>query len=186
MAAEVTARAKWIRMSAYKAREAAQLIRGKSIDEARRILAFTPKASARAVSKVLESAVANAEHNFQIPQEELFVKIASADEGVTIKRFRPRAQGRGYRIRKRTCHINLTLERVPEAPVAPPRPRRSTSAQGKPSDGRTQTKPSGRTGQPSAAEGGPERPKRTQKASTKTVRQTRGAAGNSDEGKEGT
>lgn len=119
---EVTARARWLRMSAYKAREAAQLIRGKSVEEARRILAFTPKASARAVSKVLESAIANAEHNFQIPQEELFVKVASADEAVTIKRFRARAQGRGYRIRKRTCHINLTLERSEAA--AAPRPAR--------------------------------------------------------------
>jgi len=126
--AQVTAKARFIRMSAYKARESAQLIRGKHVDEARRILAFTPKAAARAISKVLEAAIANAEHNFQIPQEELYVKIAGADEGMTIKRFRPRAQGRGYRIRKRTCHINLTLERMPEAAVPQARPRRTQKA----------------------------------------------------------
>lgn len=110
----VTARARHIRMSPYKVREVAVLIKGKPIDEARRILAFTPKAASREIAKVLESAIANAEHNFQIPHDELKIKIASADEGMTIKRFRPRAQGRGFRIRKRTCHINLVLERSAE------------------------------------------------------------------------
>lgn len=166
MATEVTARAKWIRMSAFKAREAAQLIRGKSIDEARRILAFTPKASARAISKVLESAIANAEHNFQIPQEELVVKIASADEGVTIKRFRPRAQGRGYRIRKRTCHINLTLERMPEAPQ-PVRQRRTQPAAG---EGRPRG--TGRPEQSGAPSKGADRPKRPQRATSRSARQS--------------
>jgi len=110
----VSARARHIRMSPYKVREVAVLIKGKPIDEARRILAFTPKAASREIAKVLESAIANAEHNFQIPQDELKIKIASADEGMTIKRFRPRAQGRGFKIRKRTCHIHLVLERSAE------------------------------------------------------------------------
>lgn len=126
----VTAKAKWVRMSAFKAREVANLIRGKQIDEARRVLTFTPKAASHHISKVLESAVANAEHNFQIPQEELFVKLAEIDEGVTIKRFRPRAQGRAYRIRKRTCHIRLTLERMPQPAVETRAPRRGRGAQG--------------------------------------------------------
>jgi large subunit ribosomal protein L22 len=114
--------ARFIRISPYKVREVAAVIKGKHVDEARRILAFTPKAASETVSKILESAIANAEHNFSVPQEELFVKFVSADEGVTIKRFRPRAQGRGFRIRKRTSHINLELER--RRPEVQPRPRR--------------------------------------------------------------
>jgi large subunit ribosomal protein L22 len=109
------ASAKFIHMSPYKVREVMTLIRGMHVDEARRILAFTPKAGARAVSKVLESAIANAEHDYQVPQDQLFVRLAYADEGLTIKRFRARAQGRGFRIRKRTCHVHLELERrIPE------------------------------------------------------------------------
>lgn len=146
----VTAGSKYVRISAYKVRAVADLIKGKHVDEARRILAFTPKAASHEISKVLESAVANAEHNFQIPQDELLVKVASADEGVTIKRFRARAQGRGYRIRKRTCHINLTLERKPldelEPPVRTRRPQKAT----------TTAKP---TPEPAAEE----KPKRTRK-----------------------
>lgn len=115
--------ARFIRISPYKVREVAAIIKGKHVDEARRILAFTPKAASELVSKILESAIANAEHNFSVPQEELYVKVVSADEGATIKRFRPRAQGRGFRIRKRTSHINLELERrVGQAPA----PRRSS------------------------------------------------------------
>ena len=118
--------ARFIRISPYKVREVAAIIKGKHIDEARRILAFTPKAASETISKVLESAVANAEHNFSVPQEELYVKFVSADEGVTIKRFRARAQGRGYRIRKRTSHINLELER--RAPEIQPRPKRAETS----------------------------------------------------------
>lgn len=135
LSTKVNASARFVRMSPYKVREVAALIKGKPIDEARRILAFTPKSASREVAKVLEAAIANAENNFQIPQEELFVKIASADEGMTIKRFRPRAQGRGFRIRKRTCHINLTLERTPEAIralLAPPGDARRRRAAAKP------------------------------------------------------
>lgn len=131
LARTVTASARFIRLSPYKVREVAQLIRGKQIDEARRILAFTPKAASREIAKVLEAAIANAEHNFQIPQEELVVKIASADEGLTIKRFRPRAQGRAYRIRKRTSHINLVLERMTEEQLErlhQPKPSRQDKA----------------------------------------------------------
>lgn len=114
LATQATAGARYVRISAFKVRQVAVLIRGKPIDEARRILAFTPKLASRHLSKVLESAIANAEHNFQIPTEELFVRGASADEGPTAKRIRPRAQGRAYRIRKRTTHIKLVLERAAE------------------------------------------------------------------------
>lgn len=136
MTRKVYAGAKWIRISPYKVREVAALIKGKPIDEARRILAFTPKVASHEVSKVLEAAIANAEANFQIPQEDLVVKTASADEAMTIKRFRPRAQGRAYRIRKRTSHIHIVLERVEkvEAETAR-RPRRAQKAKTKATEG---------------------------------------------------
>lgn len=122
--------AKFIRISPYKVREVAAIIKGKHVDEARRILAFTPKAASVEMSKILESAIANAEHNFQVPQEELYVRFVSADEGVTIKRFRPRAQGRGFRIRKRTSHIQLELERRVGEVIE--KPRRATRGATKP------------------------------------------------------
>ncbi len=136
---QANARARFVRISPYKVREVCALIKGKQIDEARRVLAFTPKAASHEVSKVLESAVANAEHNFQIPQEELFVRNAWADEGLTIKRGRPRAQGRYYRIRKRTSHINLVLERLPEAVERTRTPRR------RPRQERAETEPKEKT-----------------------------------------
>ncbi len=126
---QVTASARYVRISPSKVRVVALLIRGRSLEEARRILAFTPKTGAREISKVLESAVANAEHNFQIPQDELLVKVARADEGPTLKRYRPRALGRAYRIRKRTSHIHVVLAREPR--VAPElRPEGARAASG--------------------------------------------------------
>jgi large subunit ribosomal protein L22 len=130
--------AKFIRISPYKVREVAAIIKGKHVDEARRILAFTPKAASIEMSKILESAIANAEHNFQVPQEELYVRFVSADEGVTIKRFRPRAQGRGFRIRKRTSHIQLELERRVGEVVE--KPRRATRGATKPATPKGGTK----------------------------------------------
>ncbi len=117
---QVTASARYVRISPSKVRQVALLIRGRSLEEARRVLAFTPKSGAREISKVLESAVANAEHNFQIPQDELLVKVARADEGPTLKRYRPRALGRAYRIRKRTSHIHVVLAREVKAEPPPP------------------------------------------------------------------
>ncbi|MGH2733058.1 MAG: 50S ribosomal protein L22 [Actinomycetota bacterium] len=116
---QVTASARYVRISPSKVRQVALLIRGRPLDEARRILAFTPKTGAREISKVLESAVANAEHNFQIPQDELLVKLTRADEGPTLKRYRPRALGRAYRIRKRTSHIHVVLAREPKVETVP-------------------------------------------------------------------
>ena len=84
-------------------------IRGKSVDEARAILAYTPRAVARDWAKLLESAVANAEHNHELICDELRVFAVSADEGPTLKRFRPRAMGRATRIRKRTSHLTIQL-----------------------------------------------------------------------------
>lgn len=105
----VRAQARYVRTSARKARMVCGHLRGKSVDEARAILAFTPRAVARDWSKLLESAVANAENNHELVEEDLVVREAYADEGPTIKRFRPRARGRAAPIRKRTSHLTITL-----------------------------------------------------------------------------
>jgi ribosomal protein L22 len=105
----VRAHARYVRTSARKARMVCGHLRGKSIEEARAILAFTPREVARDWSKLLESAVANAESNHELLEDELIVREAYADEGPTIKRFRPRAMGRATPIRKRTSHLTITL-----------------------------------------------------------------------------
>jgi large subunit ribosomal protein L22 len=105
------AQARYARVSAYKAREVLDLIRGESYGKASEILEFSDRAVARTIKKVLDSAVANAEHNDDIPAEEVFVSACFADEGPTLKRFTPRARGRGMRIRKRTCHITVIVSR---------------------------------------------------------------------------
>jgi ribosomal protein L22 len=105
----VHARAKYVRTSARKARLVSDHIRGKSVQEARAILAFAPRAAAQDWSKLLESAVANAEHNHELVGDELKIEDIHADEGPTLKRYRPRAMGRATRIRKRTAHLSITL-----------------------------------------------------------------------------
>jgi large subunit ribosomal protein L22 len=105
----VRAQAKYVRTSARKARLVCDHIRGKDVVEARAILAFTPRGAAKPWLKLLESAVANAEHNHELVGEELRIESVHADEGPTLKRFRPRAMGRATRIRKRTSHLTITL-----------------------------------------------------------------------------
>ena len=105
----VRAQAKYVRSSARKARLVCDHIRGKNVDEARAILAHTPRAVARDWSKLLESAIANAENNHDLIGDDLYIKAVHADEGPTIKRFRPRALGRATRIRKRTSHLTILL-----------------------------------------------------------------------------
>jgi large subunit ribosomal protein L22 len=105
----VRAQARYVRTSARKARLVCDHIRGKSVQEARAILAHTPRAVARDWSKLLESAVANAEHNHELIGDELRIAHISADEGPTLKRYRPRAMGRATRIRKRTSHLTILL-----------------------------------------------------------------------------
>jgi len=105
----VRAQAKYVRSSARKARLVCNNIRGRSVEEARAILAHTPRAVARDWSKLLESAVANAEHNHELVGEDLYVQAVHADEGPTIRRFRPRAMGRATKIRKRTSHLTILL-----------------------------------------------------------------------------
>jgi ribosomal protein L22 len=110
----VRARARYVRTSARKARMVCGHLRGKSVQEARAILAFTPRGVARDWSKLLESAVANAESNHELLEDDLVVREAYADEGPTIKRFRPRAMGRATPIRKRTSHLTITLTPRPD------------------------------------------------------------------------
>src|SRR5918997_7231630 len=105
----VRAQARYVRTSARKARLVCDHIRGKDVSEARAILAYTPRGAAEDWAKLLESAVANAEHNHELVGEELRIAAVHADEGPTLKRFRPRAMGRATRIRKRTSHLSITL-----------------------------------------------------------------------------
>jgi large subunit ribosomal protein L22 len=105
----VSAKAKYVRTSARKARLVCDHIRGKDVTEARAILAFTTRGAAEAWIKLLESAVANAEHNHELLGEDLRILSVHADEGPTLKRYRPRAMGRATRIRKRTSHLSITL-----------------------------------------------------------------------------
>jgi large subunit ribosomal protein L22 len=112
----VRAEAKWVRLSARKARVVLEHIRGRSVPEARTILAFTQRAAAQDIEKVLRSAVANAETNplLHWNGDDLIIKAAYADEGPTLKRWRARARGRVNRIRKRTCHITIELAQNPK------------------------------------------------------------------------
>jgi len=105
----VHAKARYVRSSARKARIVCDHIRGKSVPEARAILAFAPRGVAKDWSKLLDSAVANAEHNHELIGDELRIKEVFADVGPTLKRFRPRAMGRATPINKRTAHLSITL-----------------------------------------------------------------------------
>jgi large subunit ribosomal protein L22 len=120
----VRAQAKWVRMSAQKARLVLDHVRGRSVPEARTILAFTPRAAALEVDRVLRSAVANAETVHGFDGDELRIGAAFADEGPTLKRWQARARGRVNRIEKRTCHITIVLEPNPR-PAG--RPKRSAA-----------------------------------------------------------
>ncbi|HFC8487290.1 TPA: 50S ribosomal protein L22 [Neisseria subflava] len=105
----VSAQHKNARISAQKARLVADLIRGKGVAQALNILAFSPKKGAELIKKVLESAIANAEHNNGADIDELKVVTIFVDKGPSLKRFQARAKGRGNRIEKQTCHINVTV-----------------------------------------------------------------------------
>lgn len=108
------AQVRYLRMSASKARVVLDLIRGKSVTDANQILHFSERGAAKEIQKVLRSAVANAQHNDEQVADELFVSACYADEGPTLKRFRPRARGRAGRIHKQTCHVTLIVSRMDE------------------------------------------------------------------------
>jgi len=111
------------RMSAYKAREVLDLIRGKDYERANEILEYSERGAAIVIRKLLQSAAANAVHNDGLAAEELFVSACYADEGTTLKRWRPRARGRATRVRKRTCHITVIVSRLPDNEIVRRRAR---------------------------------------------------------------
>jgi large subunit ribosomal protein L22 len=105
----VRASARYVRIAPRKVRVVADQIRGKDLEEALALLRFSPRGAAETVRKVIESAAANAENNFDLDPEEMKIAQISVDEGPTMRRYRPRARGRATRIEKRTCHINVAL-----------------------------------------------------------------------------
>ena len=111
---EARAQARYARVTPRKARRVVDLIRGMQAAEAQAVLKFAPQAASEPVYKVLSSAIANAEHNNQPDPDTLWVSRAWVDEGPTLKRYRPRAMGRAYRINKRTSHITVVVESRPE------------------------------------------------------------------------
>ncbi len=106
---KVRAQGKYIRQSPYKIRRVLDLVRGLPVDDANDVLEFTNRRAAGTIQKVLNSAIANAEHNYALDRDELFIAEAFADEGPTLKRYRPRARGRATRIAKRTSHITIVV-----------------------------------------------------------------------------
>ena len=106
---EARAVARHVRISPRKARQVVDLIRGKSVQEAMAILEHTPKAASKVVAKVVRSAAANAENNYDMNPDDLFVSKAYVDQGPVLKRIQPRARGMAYRIRRRTSHITVVV-----------------------------------------------------------------------------
>jgi large subunit ribosomal protein L22 len=104
------ASARYVRITPMKARRVVDMVRGLPVEEAQSILAFTPQAAAKTVGKVLDSAIANAGTTEGLPTGDLVVSVAQVDEGPTMKRWRPRAQGRATRINKRTSHITIAVQ----------------------------------------------------------------------------
>jgi large subunit ribosomal protein L22 len=122
------AQVRYVRMSAYKAREVLDLIRGLPAAQAADVLRFTERGAAQPIGKLLASAVANAEHNDEQDASELYISACYADEGPTLKRWRPRARGRATRIRKRTCHITIIVSPMPDEMAARVEAKREASA----------------------------------------------------------
>jgi large subunit ribosomal protein L22 len=160
---EVKASAQYLRMSPRKARLVVEHIRGRSVPEARTVLAFTPRAAAREVEKILASAVANAEANHGLLGDDLIVSAAYVDEGPVIKRWRARARGRVARIKKPTCHVTIRLTTAPGADGEPRRPRRQEAAAAAPAE----TSDVVVTEEEAATE---EKPKRTRKPAARKPR----------------
>ncbi|UGT59930.1 50S ribosomal protein L22 [Nocardia asteroides] len=121
------ATAKFVRVTPMKARRVVDLVRGKRVEDALAILKFAPQAASEPVAKVVASAAANAENNLGLNPATLVISTAYVDEGATLKRFQPRAQGRAFRIRKRTSHITIEVESV-QSLASAPRSRRKGGA----------------------------------------------------------
>jgi large subunit ribosomal protein L22 len=137
---QVRAQHRYARLSATKARVVLDLIRGLPVDRAEDVLLHTERAAAVSIRKVLDSAVANAEHNDELDSTTLYVVACYADEGPTLKRWRPRARGRATRIRKRTCHITVVVSTMPDEMLSQVEAERSaaeTRSGGRPRGGRS-------------------------------------------------
>jgi large subunit ribosomal protein L22 len=181
---EVRASANWVRITPRKARLVVEHIRGRTVPEARTVLAFTQRAAAREVEKLLRSAVANAEANHGLIGDDLVVKAAYVDEGPMLKRWRARARGRSARIRKRTCHITIALS-MPEGGVIPaPRPAPMPLPAAEPAaeeEEKPKRAPRKKAEEPAVAEEAPKPKKpRAKKAETEekpTARTTKKSAG---------
>jgi large subunit ribosomal protein L22 len=109
---EARAVARYVRMSPYKVRAVAELVRGMGLEEALEVLTFSKRAAARPLKKLIESAASNASQKYGFDREELFISTLYVDEGPTLRRWRPRARGRATRIRKRSCHITVGVARL--------------------------------------------------------------------------
>jgi large subunit ribosomal protein L22 len=143
---EVRATLRYLRTSPPKVRQVVGLIRGLDVDDARETLRFCERSAAGEVRKLLDSAVANAEHNENVPSDELFVHRAYVDEGPTLKRWRPRARGRGTRIRKRTSHLTIIVSRFADEELERRREREAAAAP------TTRRRPTRRRARPAAEE----------------------------------
>lgn len=124
---EVEAKARWTRTSSRKVKRVTDLVQGMPLQEALTTLAMLPQAAAKDVARVVQSAAANAEHNFSLNKEDLVVKTLRVEAGPTLKRGRPRAQGRMFAILKRTCHITAIVEDRPGVARRPARPVAATA-----------------------------------------------------------
>lgn len=151
-AEEAMAKSSFTRISPTKVRQVVDLIRGHHVEDARRILKFTQRGACAPVAKVLDSAIANAEHNRGLDRYELIVVRAWVDEGPTLRRFRPRALGRATRVRKRTCHVSIVVGRIePPVSTGPDGPNRASRRGGTAGAGSTES-PSSQEGRRRAPE----------------------------------
>jgi large subunit ribosomal protein L22 len=156
---EARAKARYVRVTPRKARRVVDLIRGLPAEQARAVLAFAPQSASDPVGKVLASAIANAEYTGRATASSLVVSNAWVDEGPTMRRFRPRAQGRGYRINKRTSHITVVVsdDSAPARRVAPDRNAGAARAG------------AGRTARSGASRGAPNRTSSTRSTSSRSA-----------------
>ncbi len=152
-AEEAMAKSSFTRISPTKVRQVVDLIRGHHVEDARRILKFTQRGACAPVAKVLDSAIANAEHNGGLDRDELIVVRAWVDEGPTLRRFRPRALGRATRVRKRTCHVSIVVGRIePPVSTGPAGPNRASRRSGTAAGTGSTESPSSREGRRRAPE----------------------------------
>lgn len=168
--------AKHVRVTPMKARRVVDLVRGRSVEDALNILKFAPQAASEPVAKVIASAAANAENNLDLDPSTLIVATAFVDEGTTLKRFQPRAQGRAFRIRKRTSHITVIVESRPPRDQGAAQSARSRRAQGSKAAAGTGPAPAKAPTKKAPAKKAPANKASAKKAPAKKVPATRAGA----------